>query len=187
MTRKRIPRIDKTCPQCGGAFQVAAWGHYTLTEKQHCSKKCALDAIRVTPENRATKFWPQVHKGERCWIWMGAKHRYGYGACHDTYGDTRAHRVAWLYTHGPIPTGKVVCHHCNTKLCVNPAHLYLGTQAENMADAQRDGLTGGRLSPDDVRSIRASDEDWNELAKKHGVDRNAIWALKTGRKWKHVV
>lgn len=184
---KRIPKVERACLTCGGLVIANAYGHHTLTDRQYCSKECQLAIRRITPENRAERFWAKVHKGERCWIWAGAKHRYGYGACDHKYGDVRAHRAAWVLTNGPIPKDKVICHHCNTKLCVNPFHLYLGTQAENMADAQRDGLGCSRLTPEQVRDIRASDDDWNELAKKHGVDRNAVWALKTGRKWRHVV
>lgn len=104
--------------------------------------------IRFVHEtDRAAAFWAKVHKGERCWIWMGAEHYRGYGACGSGYGDTRAHRVAWLLTHGAIPKGQGVLHKCHTPLCVNPAHLYLGDQKQNNADCKAAGRRNNRYTP----------------------------------------
>lgn len=90
------------------------------------------------------RFWPKVHKTSGCWIWMAAKGTNGYGRFHR---GTRnhwepAHRVSWILTCGSIPKGMFVLHHCDVPLCVNPAHLFLGTHRDNMADA----VTKGRMS-----------------------------------------
>ncbi len=75
-----------------------------------------------------------------CWYWTGVQSKYGYGRFSGPSGFSHAHRVSWELSVGPIPEGLVVCHRCNVKLCVNPSHLYLGTQKENVRDAIKDGL-----------------------------------------------
>jgi hypothetical protein len=91
------------------------------------------------------KYIPEPNSG--CWIWTGWVNRAGYGYIningrHER--DTEAHRAAWLLFRGPIPEGMYVCHKCDIPSCVNPDHLFLGTQTDNMRDASAKGrlLTG---------------------------------------------
>jgi hypothetical protein len=123
----------KTCPHCGFQTRKGALGtHIRFMHK----------------EDRAANFWAKVQKDvDGCWIWQGAKHFRGYGACAQTYGDCRAHRVSWLLTNGPIPKGQGVLHKCDTPLCVNPEHLYLGDQKQNHADRVARGRFGHRYQP----------------------------------------
>ena len=109
---------------------------------------------------------------DECWSWIGARDAAGYGTMH--YGKKRkaAHRLAWEKVNGAIPNGLCVLHKCDNPPCVNPAHLFLGTRAANIADCITKGrffMPKRRLSDDAVRHIRSSPETQDGLAKKYGV------------------
>lgn len=90
---------------------------------------------RYKPINE--RFWSKVEKTgpANCWIWRGAKHPSGHGRFYcPAYGESYAHRVAYILAHGPIPVEAWILHRCNNPACVNPHHLYLGTPTDNAAD-----------------------------------------------------
>ena len=74
-------------------------------------------------------FWLQVEDGGECWLWRGNVSR-RYGRTYINGRSIRAHRYAWESVNGPIPDGLVVCHRCDTPLCVRPDHLFLATVAD---------------------------------------------------------
>lgn len=98
--------------------------------------------------------WP-THREGACLIWDGARgDRYGV-----VYFDGKSHavhRVAYERAYGPIPTGKLVCHDCDTPLCVEPLHLFLGTAGQNVWDAilkdRRPGTNSGSFQPGHTRT-----------------------------------
>jgi hypothetical protein len=144
---------------------------------------------------RFNKKWePEPYSG--CWLWTAAA---GSG---DRYGrfmlppNRLAHRVSWQIYKGKIPNGMCVLHSCDTALCVNPDHLFLGTQAENLEDCRRkkrakprrgEHHPHARLTDEAVREIRASPLGARRLARKFGVYPSTIWYVKTQRRWRHVV
>ena len=93
------------------------------------------------------RLWAKVDRRgpEECWPWTGARRGRGYG--HLGSGgrgqpSIAAHRAVFTLTHGPIPPGMVVCHTCDNRICCNPAHLWLGTQRDNLMDMIAKGRHG---------------------------------------------
>lgn len=156
---------------------------------------------RRTWEQTAASFWDRVAKQDNgCWLWQGSKiQQTGYGELRVWGKRWTAHRFSWLVAHGD-PGEMHVLHTCpggDNKLCVNPAHLRLGTERENAHDAmqrsernrgERNGMS--RLTIDDVRAIRAEYQrgvfGYIRLGKKYGVSGGCILKIITRRGWQHV-
>jgi hypothetical protein len=131
-----------------------------------------------------------------CWIWTGPKHggRSGTGYGQMTRKELGpampAHRASWILNRGPIPDGVMVCHKCDNRICVNPDHLYLGTNADNMRDrSQRGYVHQMRLDEAKVREMRQLRQQgwsWRKLAARYGVHHNAVVDATMGRSWAYV-
>lgn len=141
------------------------------------------------------RFWAKVEKGDtnECWLWVGATLKSGYG-----YIDARrtigrllyAHRLSWEFAFGE-PADNHVLHKCDNPPCVNPSHLFLGTQAANTADMVTKGrhamgMKNGRrkLSADDVRAIRALAAPNVEIAERFGLHANQVYRIKHRISWR---
>ncbi len=90
------------------------------------------------------RFDAKVVKGEKCWIWMAHKNNKGYGVIHFNGKVTLAHRIAYTHSNGVIPDGMKICHTCDNPPCVNPQHLFLGTQMDNLRDMAKKGRWGNK-------------------------------------------
>ena len=138
------------------------------------------------------RFHSKYQKAPNCWLWTAGKFAKGYGMVNlgrwadGSQHTTYAHRVAYVLTHGDIPQGAVVMHSCDVPACVNPAHLSLGTQADNLQDASRKGrlpktrLSLRRLSDADVTAIRSSTLTGAALARRLKVSAVTISLIRRG-------
>jgi len=135
-------------------------------------------------------------KASECWLWSGYTLPTGYGNMQirtPKIKNMRAHRVSWELYRGPIPDGLMVLHKCDVRACVNPNHLFLGTNADNMADmaAKKRSCLGeknGRvkLTASEVLEIRDRPEGYARVARVYGVSKSCIRLIVTRKNWKHI-
>ena len=145
----------------------------------------------------AQRFWRFVRKGKaaQCWPWKGSVRGAGYGRIKHNGKDRLAHRVSYEINRGPIPDGMLVCHHCDNPSCVNPKHLFVGTQKENLADRNAKGrfhpVKGeqhgrSKLTEDQVKKIILDARPQREIAADFGIDRAMVSHIKRGHSWRHI-
>lgn len=144
-------------------------------------------------EREKERFWKKVSIAgpDECWNWNGAiskcKNGSGYGSLCVLGRQVKAHRVSFAINKGAIPAGMFVCHKCDNRRCVNPAHLFLGTQSDNIRDCSAKGRMITKLTKYDVFSIRHSRENGEKLkviAARFGVSTTTVSAIVRRRKWK---
>jgi hypothetical protein len=137
------------------------------------------------------RFWEKVKTGlhDDCWIWQAYISPLGYGQFRLDGQDMPASRASWIIVNGEIPKGLYVCHHCDNPACVNPAHLFLGTQADNMQDAMRKERVNSKLTRADVIEIQQrveAGEDHDQIASDYPVKKQAIDNIASGFHWSWV-
>lgn len=190
---------EDTCAitDCDGEATHRGWcnKHYTRWRRHGDPER----PPRGTIEER---FWAKVNvaTSDECWMWEGTV---GIGKWNEygrfKYGGRvrRSHRVAWQLMFGDIPEGMFVCHHCDTPLCVNPSHLFLGTPADNMADMVKKRRTGRRenagsnnpsskLTESEVDMIRVDSRSPKAIAEHYGVSRSTVYNIRNGHVWKRL-
>ncbi len=135
-----------------------------------------------------------------CWNWKGMMFQAGYGQFKNMILNGRtpmaASRASWIIHNGPIKDGLFVCHRCDNRACVNPDHLFLGTQGDNMQDCSAklrmnhgEDRPQHKLTGADVRQIRRARQggaSWRSLATSFGVAQNCIVSACSGLTWAHV-
>lgn len=133
-----------------------------------------------------------------CVLWLAYRNAGGYGRTSANGRLMLAHRAAYELRHGPIPAGLDACHRCDTPACINPDHLFLGTDRENVRDREKKGRGHDRrgrhngqskLTEGQVRLIRSAGRSCREvdLAERFGVGPTTIGKIRRGESWGHVV
>lgn len=141
------------------------------------------------------KVMPEPNTG--CWLWFGATKELGYGVIglgRRDQGTAKAHRVAWELYRRPLQEGECVLHRCDQPSCVNPAHLFCGTLADNMQDCVRKGRNftpdnrgekakWAKLTAENVADIRCRKMKGTEYARKYNVHKSTIYQIWRGENW----
>lgn len=171
--------------------------------KEYCEKHYQRARKSGGPEDReghhlplSEKFFMRVEKTDSCWNWVGPT-RKGYGSIWVDGKNVRVHRASWVLKFGEIPSGLLVLHKCDNPSCVNPDHLYIGTQKDNMKDkvdrnrcAHRDnkGEHSGRavLTNEMILAIRSDTRMNKDIADSYSVDKSTISDIKRRKSWKHI-
>jgi hypothetical protein len=148
-----------------------------------------------------SRFWSKVQITDGCWLWAGGKTRSGYGGFWLNNRTLPAHRVAWELTNGPIPEGLFACHKCDVRACVNPGHLFLGTQLDNMRDKLAKGRVGecapknpakgarnhnAKITDAIALGIRAASGSHRSIGERFGVSRSSVTLIRARKQWKHI-
>jgi hypothetical protein len=169
---------------------------------KYCGWACTQAAKKFTPAQRLAAFLSRIEKrGDGCWIHKGATDKWGYTHLGVEGKRVQAHRYAYEVYIGPIPAGKLIMHTCDVPACVNPDHLRIGTDAENVADMyakDRDQSRGDRnlhakLTEAQAKAILALKDSGyfkrgvaRALAEEHGVGIGTIHAIWRRHTWKHI-
>lgn len=152
----------------------------------------------MTRAERLDFYTDQSGGADTCWMWTGKLNGGGYGRLEIAGKQQFAHRAAWEEANGPIPVGMCVCHRCDNRACVNPAHMFVGTIAENNADRDRKGrqcrgevsrlrafrVARRKLTDEQVAEIRAAavSRPTHELAEQFGIHPTYVNQIASGRR-----
>lgn len=140
------------------------------------------------------RFWEKVDKSageDACWIWTGSKIR-GYGSIYANGRNRKATQISWEFYHGePFPTGMSACHACDNPSCVNPKHIWAGTQKDNALDCVAKGRSRSNLTPSDIfditKLLASGDMSNKQIAEKYGCDPATVSLIRQGKAFDPIV
>lgn len=151
-------------------------------------RKKYIKLSEVDHRRVAFRFWCRTQRCGRCIEWQGGMDKDGYGKVSVWNSTFRASRLAYLLFYGRDPGEKLVLHRCDNTRCVNPRHLFVGTQKRNIRDMDSRGRrTAAKLTWAAVRFIRRSSKSAKELAVQFNVTRSCIYHVRLKLTWAHVI
>jgi len=203
--------MQRQCLGCGGMFQLPI----SHKRQQYCNRSCFLKSPAFLnrrprrPLPIEIRFWKRVNKDGPipshrpelgpCWLWTGAltRGRPGYGSIEISKPKPRqcilAHRFSWQLQFGPIPEGKLVCHHCDVPACVRPEHLFLGDYLANSQDAVSKGrIPRGSKNHNaifteeqvlEIKLLHRKGHSISEIQKQFPASNGAIYHIVNGLNW----
>lgn len=145
------------------------------------------------PTRIESKIQPEPNSG--CWLWLGGTNQKNYGHIwsSELKRHERAHRMVYQILIGAIPAGQQLLHRCDNPYCVNPDHMFVGSNAENMADRDAKGRQArgescalAKLTEDQVRAIRQSSGSHVAVGKQFGTSAMNVADIRHRRTWKHI-
>lgn len=148
--------------------------------------------------NRLEDVWKyaSVRGEDECWPWVGVVLTNGYGQFYSGGKTLLAHRAVYQLTHGDAPGNLLVCHRCDYRACVNPAHLFLGTPADNSHDMSAKGRAAAgersgvnKVTDEDVREIRrlaAEGHRQRDIAARFDIVQGNVGMIVRRETWRHV-
>lgn len=185
---KNHSRITVECKQCGRWFHVPK-SRFERGQVKFCSQKCYSD-FQTQPLER---IWDHIKKEGDCWVWTAHKHPFGYGMIMVNGIPTGCHRISWELTNGPIPHGMSVLHKCDNPSCINPSHLFLGTQDDNMKDRSKKGRAPkgeshpmSKISEEMAIKIKHSMLSGYKCAALFHVSPSTVHSIRSGKTWRHI-
>ena len=156
-----------------------------------CDNPSCVNPDHLCLEDDPENFWSKVNKTESCWEWTRQKQKgFSYGKL--TYKNKKrlAHRVSWFLTYGEWPSNNMcVLHKCDNPSCVNPDHLFLGTQQDNMRDMAIKNRAATKLKPEEVIEIRKLaelGESRKVLSEKFNISKRQINRIISREDWRHI-
>jgi hypothetical protein len=179
--------ITLYCGHCGTPFHPKQTREKTA---KWCSIRCCGEGRKRTDEEFWDHFDGLTDKlcATGCWEWRGQLTPDGYGNIQRGGKPRRVHRLSYERHVGKIPGKALVCHRCDNRKCLNPAHLFLGDNKANMADMARkgrhrfgianNGYKKRNLTPEQIVKIRADERTQREIAAEFGVSQSQIFLIK---------
>lgn len=139
----------------------------------------------------------KIKKINGCWEWQGSRNKKGYGHLSYKRKVELAHRISWLMFKGKIPNDMKVCHKCDNPPCINPSHLFLGSQKENVKDMFQkkrkihEGINhpGAKLTNENIKEIRKllrEGKTQQYIADKYNISNGHVGSIKHRRTWKEI-
>lgn len=155
-------------------------------KKMEWREKCHHQRYKTTEE----RFWEKVDKSGECWEWTACKDKDGYGFFRHDGKNKKAHRFVFEMEGIDVPSGMLVCHHCDNPSCVKQDHLFIGDNSANQRDAAKKGrCRSSRLGQEEINQIRKLRNDGlsgPKIAALFGISSHTVYAIEHEAKWSYV-